>query len=97
MPNSPSAKKRLRQNVKRRTRNRIAKKVIKTYSKRMLKGITEGKLDQALADFRFCISRLDKAGVRRVYHPNTAARRKSKLTRDYQAALAAAKAKGGAA
>ena len=96
MPNSPSAKKRMRQNVKRRLRNRIAKKVIKTYSKRMLKGITEGKLDQALADFRLCISRLDKAGVRRIYHPNTAARRKSKLTRDYQAALAAAQAKGAA-
>ena len=29
-----------------------------------------------------------KAGARRILHPNTAARRKSKLTRDYQAALA---------
>ena len=38
------------------------------------------------------ITKIDKAGARRVLHPNTAARRKGKLTRDYRAALAKAKA-----
>jgi len=85
MPNTESAKKRLRQNVKRRQRNRIAKKIIKTYTKRTLKAASEGNLEQAEADFRFTIAKLDKAGVRRVLHPNTAARRKSQLTRRYQA------------
>ena len=66
-------------------RNRIAKKIIKTYTKRTLKAAQEGNLEAAEADFRFTIAKIDKAGVRRVLHPNTAARRKSKLTRDYHA------------
>ena len=37
------------------------------------------------------ITKIDKAGSRRVLHPNTAARRKSRLTREYHAALAKAK------
>ena len=77
MPNSPSAAKRLRQGNKRRLHNRIAKKVVKTSMKKTL---------QAVAD-----KNLDKAGARRVLHPNTAARRKSKLAREYAAAVAKAK------
>lgn len=88
MPNTPSAIKRLKQSNKRRLRNRIAKKVIKTYAKRALAAASSGEREQAQADFNFAVSRIDKAGVRRVLHPNTAARRKSRLTRDYQAALA---------
>lgn len=90
MPNTPSAIKRLKQSEKRRMRNRIAKKVIKTYSKRALAAAAEGDTAKADADFRFAVSRIDKAGVRRILHPNTAARRKSRLTREYKAALAKA-------
>lgn len=89
MPNTKSAYKRLRQSEKRRLRNRIAKKIIRTYSKRSLKAAADGNLEQAVADFRFAVSRIDKAGARRILHPNTAARRKSRLTRDYESALAA--------
>ena len=92
MPNTPSAIKRLKQNAKRRMRNRIAKKIIKTYMKRALAAAAAGEFEKAEADFRFTMSRLDKAGIRRIMHPNTADRRKSKLTRDYQVALAKAKA-----
>lgn len=91
MPNSPSAIKRLKQNAKRRMRNRIAKKVIKTYSKRAMAAATAGEFEKAEADFRTAVAKIDKAGVRRVLHPNTAARRKSRLTREYQAAVARAK------
>lgn len=86
MPNTPSAIKRLKQSEKRRLRNRIAKKIIKTYSKRALKAAAEGNTEQALADFKFAVSRIDKAGARRVLHPNTASRRKSRLTREFLAA-----------
>ena len=41
---------------------------------------------------RLTTAKIDKAGARRVLHPNTASRRKSKLARDYAAALAKAKA-----
>jgi small subunit ribosomal protein S20 len=92
MPNTPSAIKRLKQSQKRRLHNRIAKKLIKTYTKRALAAVSDKQLDKAEADFRTAVTKIDKAGARRVLHPNTAARRKSKLTRDYQAALAKAKA-----
>lgn len=93
MPNSPSAIKRLKQNAKRRMRNRIAKKIIKTYMKRTLAAVAAGELEKAEADFRTATAKIDKAGVRRILHPNTADRRKSKMARDYKAALAEAKPK----
>ncbi len=68
-------------------RNRIAKKVIRTYSKRTLAAASEGQFDKAEADFRYTTAKLDKAGARRVMHPNTVVRRKSKFTRDYHAAV----------
>lgn len=87
MPNTPSAIKRLKQSQKRRLRNRIAKKLIKTYSKRALAAATAGQPEQAEQDFRTAIRKIDKAGARRVMHPNTADRRKSKLAREYRGAL----------
>lgn len=90
MPNTPSAIKSLKQNEKRRMRNRIAKKVIKTYTKRALSAAAEGNKEQAAADLKFALSKIDKASARRILHPNTASRRKSRLTRDYEAALAKA-------
>ncbi len=92
MPNTKSAAKRLRQNQKRRMRNRIAKKLIKTYTKRALAAAEAGDREKADADFKMAVGRIDKAGVRRVLHPNTASRRKSKLSRDFQAALTKASA-----
>jgi small subunit ribosomal protein S20 len=91
MPNTPSAIKSLKKNVKRRMHNRITKKIIKTLTKRTLAGAAAGETEKAEVDFRATTAKIDKAGVRRVLHPNTAARRKSKLARDYQAALAKAK------
>ena len=91
MPNTPSAIKRLKQNVKRRMHNRISKKIIKTFTKRTLAAVAAKEFDKAEADFRTTITKIDKAGARRVLHPNTAARRKSKVTRDYRAALAKAR------
>lgn len=92
MPNSPSAIKRLKQNVKRRLRNRITKKIIKTYIKRTLAAAAAKDFDKAEADFRSATARIDRAGGKRVLHPNTAARRKSRLARDYRAAVTKAKA-----
>jgi small subunit ribosomal protein S20 len=88
---TPQAVKRHRQSLKRRMRNRIAKKVIKTYSKRVLTAIAAKEFDKAEADYRVAVAKIDKAGARRILHPNTAARRKSKLAREYQHALGLAK------
>jgi small subunit ribosomal protein S20 len=88
MPNTPSAAKRMRQSAKRRQHNRVTKKVIKTLSKRTMKSLEKKEFDKALVDIKAASSKIDKAGARRVLHPNTAARRKSKLARAYNAALA---------
>ena len=92
MPSSPSAIKRLKQSQKRRMHNRITKKVIKTLTKRTMAAIVEKEFDKALDSFKAATAKIDKAGVRRVLHPNTAARRKSKLARDFTAAMAKAQA-----
>jgi small subunit ribosomal protein S20 len=91
MPSSSSAKKRVRQNAKRKKQNRVAKKVIKTLTKRAAASLAAKDLDKAATDIKGAASKIDKAGARRVLHPNTAARRKSKLARAYNAALAKTK------
>ena len=90
MPNSPSAYKRLRQSIKRRKHNRITKKIIKTSVKRTLADVAAKDLEKAAADLKIATAKIDKAGARRVLHPNTAARRKSSLARAYNAAVAKA-------
>ncbi len=92
MPNTPSAIKSLKQDTKRRLHNRITKKLIRTYTKRMFTNITAKEFEKAEADLRLTTAKIDKAGARRVLHPNTASRRKSKLVRDYWAAVNKAKA-----
>jgi small subunit ribosomal protein S20 len=88
MPNSKSAAKRMRQSVKRRMHNRVAKKFIKTVSKKAVTALAAGDFEKAAADLRAASSKIDKAGARGVLHRNTAARRKSRLARAYAAALA---------
>lgn len=88
MPTTPSAIKRLKQSKKKRLHNRVTKKLIRTYGKRTLAAVAAKNLEQAASDLKLTISKIDKAGARRVLHPNTAARRKSRLTREYLAAVA---------
>jgi small subunit ribosomal protein S20 len=80
----------MRQSVKRRMHNRITKKVIKTLTKRTLASVAAKDFEKAAADLKLATAKIDKAGARRVLHPNTAARRKSSLARAYAAALAKA-------
>ena len=80
----------MRQNAKRRMHNRITKKVIKTLTKRTLESAAENDLEKAATAFKQATAKIDKAGARRVLHPNTAARRKSRLAREYAAAKAKA-------
>ena len=67
----------MRQSTKRRMHNRITKKVIKTLTKRTLESVAENDLEKAAAAFKQATAKIDKAGARRVLHPNTAARRRA--------------------
>jgi small subunit ribosomal protein S20 len=89
MPNTKSAKKRMRQSLVRRTRNRAAKGAIKTQVQKTRAAITAGNVQSAEAEFRLAATRLDKAATAGIIHANRAARLKSRLS----AALKAAKAK----
>ncbi len=71
-------------------KNRVTKKVIKTLTKRTLASLAAKEFDKAATDIKAAASKIDKAGARRVLHPNTAARRKSKLARAQYAAIAKA-------
>lgn len=82
MPHTKSAAKRLRQNEKRRRHNRAIMREIRELIKRV-KALARSRTDlQALEnETRLAIKKIDKAGVRRILHPNAAARRKSQLAK----------------
>jgi len=89
MPHTHSAKKRLRQTTKRRLHNRAAKKGIKLQIKKFLAAAKDGAVDAARQEYNLAAKRLDKAGAKRVLHPNTVARKKSQLARLLRAREAA--------
>lgn len=89
MPHTKSAKKSLRKNEKRRLRNKAAKKAIKLQIRRVFEPDANVTPDQVRADLLAAIKKIDKAAAKRVIHPNTAARRKSRLARHLNARAAA--------
>ncbi|MCZ6917478.1 MAG: 30S ribosomal protein S20 [Gemmatimonadetes bacterium] len=76
MPNSKSAKKRMRQATTRRQRNRAQRSVLRTAVKRV-RAAGSGK--DAQAAYREAERMLDRAAQRHLIHPNKAARDKSRL------------------
>lgn len=81
MPNTASATKRLRQNLSRRARNRAIKSAARTQMKKVITAVADGHVDLAEQQYREVAKRLDRAGARNIIHPNTVARRKSRLQR----------------
>ncbi len=79
MPHTSTAKKRLRQNAKRREANRAAKSAIKTQLKRVMDVAKKGTPEELQVEYNLAAKRLDKAAAKRVVHPNLAARKKSQL------------------
>lgn len=71
--------KQIRQNEKRRARNRQVRSRTRTILKKANMLIAEGEKDEAAEAVREAISALDKAAQKGVIHPNSAARRKSRL------------------
>jgi small subunit ribosomal protein S20 len=80
MPNSASAKKRHRQSLVRRSRNRAARSSVKTQVKKVREAISAGDVKQAETEFREASICLDRVAAAGVIHKNTAARVKSRLS-----------------
>lgn len=81
MAHSLSAKKRIRQNAKRRTINRARKSQVKTQIKRFEATLDEGNVESASEQFRLVVKKLDKVASTGTIHKKTAARKKSRLAR----------------
>ena len=81
MPVTESAKKRLRQNERRRIRNRVYRSRARTYVKRTNELIGEGNWDEATLVAKLAAGALDKAAQKGVVHKKNAARRKARLYR----------------
>ena len=90
MPNSKSAKKRLRQNDVRRLRNRASKSTMRSQIRKVREALTVGDVEVAEKEYREAAKKIDRAGAKNIIHRNTAARTKSRL----QNAIKAVKQKG---
>jgi small subunit ribosomal protein S20 len=85
MPTHKQAAKRMRQDAKRRLRNRSVKSRIKTYIKKLNEEIEKKDIDGAKEVYRTVSSLLDKAAKKGVLHPNTSSRKKSRIARKINA------------
>ncbi|OQY29627.1 MAG: 30S ribosomal protein S20 [Chloroflexota bacterium] len=74
-----SSKKRIRQNEKRRERNRRYLSSSRTLVKKAKIAIADGNLEQAKEATILATQSLDKAAAKGVIHKNNASRRKSRL------------------
>lgn len=90
MANSASARKRIKQNERDRGRNRARKSVLKTETRKFLDLLHKGELQQAQSAFARVQKQLDQVAAKGTLHRNTAARRKSRLAKRLNDALASA-------
>ena len=81
MAHSLSAKKRIRQNVKARGRNRWRKAQIREAIKDFDDALKSGDTAKAAEQLNLCYKRLDKVAAIGTIHKNAAARQKAKLAK----------------
>jgi len=82
---SLQAKKRARQNTKRRTINRARKSQVKTQIKHFEEALEKGDVAVATEQLRLVTKKLDKTASTSTMHKKTAARKKSRLTKKLNA------------
>ena len=91
MPQHKSAEKRMRQNERRKIRNKSLKTRLKTITKKV---VTSPTKDEAKKHLNDAYKLYDKASSKNVVHKNTAARKKSKLAQIVQSKPAGKKKEG---
>ncbi len=89
MPNTASAKKRMRQDAVRRLRNRSTKSSLRTQQRKVREAVAANDAEKSETEFRTLVKKLDRAAAHNVIHANAAARTKSRLS----AAIKAIKAR----
>ncbi len=81
MPNLKSQKKRLRQDEKRRLRNRSARSTLRSVIKDFRIAAAGDDPDDKQTKFRQAVKKLDQAAAKNLIHKNAAARMKSRLSK----------------
>jgi small subunit ribosomal protein S20 len=81
MPTTNSAKKRLRQNVKLRDRNRAVKAMLKTKLRKIREAVTAKNVEAAETELKVLSKKIDQAASKNIIHKNKASRTKSRLQR----------------
>jgi len=82
MPTTKSAKKRLRQSLIRRSRNRSVKSTLKSHMRKVRDAVTAGDLEKANEEFKTAAKKFDQAAAKRIIHANLAGRVKSAVCAD---------------
>ena len=81
MAHSLSAKKRIKQNAKRKLINRTRKSQVKTQIKRFEAAVADGDAKAAKEQYQLVVKKLDKTAATSTMHKKTAARKKSRLAK----------------
>lgn len=89
MPIKHAALKQIRKDRKRHARNHAIQSELRTITKQLLTLLTAQKLDEAKTLLRQVAARYDQAASKGVIHRNTAARYKSRLSRQLNRRLPA--------
>lgn len=87
MAHSLSAKKRVRQNLRRRAINRARKGKVRAQIKGLEKALASGDPKAAAEQFRLAAKRLDQVAATGTIHKRAAARKKSRLAKRLNALL----------
>lgn len=85
MANSPQARKRARQNVKRRARNMSQRASVRTYIKKFKKAVAANDLQASQEAYRVACSKLDRSAQKGLQHRNKASRLKSRMNAQLKA------------
>lgn len=89
MPNTNSAKKRIKQSAASRDRNRARRSTLKTGIRKFLDAVHDTDVGRAKEEFRLVSRMLDKTAAKGTMHRNTTSRKKSRLAARLNALVAA--------
>ena len=88
MANTPQAKKRARQAVKRRAHNASLRALVRTVIKKVNAAVISGDAEQAKAAYDNAVPVIDRMADKGIIHKNKAARHKSRLNAQVKALAA---------
>jgi small subunit ribosomal protein S20 len=87
LPKTKTAEKSARSAKRKAERNKTIKSSTKTAISKAEKLVAANKIEEAKMAVKAAISSLDKASKKKVIHPNTAARKKSRLVKKLNARI----------